>query len=93
VKSVQPGEKVFTKGFPAKKGKGKAPESNRFPVARRREDGFANAHELIRIVRRERDAFQEAGFSPDQNVAAQIRIVELDAPSDSFASAEDLSRA
>jgi hypothetical protein len=51
-------------------------------------DGLADANEFVRIVRRERDAFPEAGFSPDQNVAVQIRHIELDAPSDAFASAE-----
>jgi hypothetical protein len=51
-------------------------------------DGLADANELVRIVRREREAFPEAGFSPDQDVTAQVRIVEFDAPSNPFASAE-----
>src|ERR1039457_4206755 len=51
-------------------------------------DGLTDMHELIRAVRRERDAFPEAGFSPDQDVAMQVRHIQLDAPGNAFAPAE-----
>jgi hypothetical protein len=51
-------------------------------------DGLADANKLVRIVRRERDALPKACFSPDQDVAMQIRHIELDALGDSFASAK-----
>ena len=53
-----------------------------------RQDGLADAHELVGIFRRERHALPKPGFLPDQNVAAQIRHVELDTPGKSFPSAE-----
>ena len=54
-----------------------------------RQNGFADAHKFVRVVRREREAFKQAVFSRDQNVAAQIRIIELDAPGKSFPPAEN----
>src|ERR1035437_10284957 len=45
-----------------------------------RQDGFANFDELVRVARREADAFEQAGFFYQQNGAAEVASVQLHAP-------------
>ena len=52
-------------------------------------DGSADANELIRIVRRETDSFEPTAFSGEQNMAAQIAVIQFDAPDKSPASAKN----
>lgn len=51
-------------------------------------NGAADAHKFVGIIRSERNALEPPVLSRDENVAAQIRIVELDAPREAFAPAE-----
>ena len=44
------------------------------------QDGFADGDELFRVIGREPDAFEEAGFFYQQNVAAEIAIIKFDSP-------------
>jgi hypothetical protein len=52
-------------------------------------DGFRDAHELVRMVRRETDSFEPTVFSLKQNMAAQIAIIQFDAPNKSPASTKN----
>ena len=52
-------------------------------------DGSADAHELVRMIRREADSFEPAVFSFQQNMAAQITIIQFNAPDKSPASAKN----
>src|ERR1017187_523436 len=54
-----------------------------------RQNRYARLDESFRFIGRKADAFEETGFSPQQDVAAQIAKVDFDTPRPTFPAAKN----